>query len=308
MAIKYQGSGKFTYNLDIQAQKPFDSRLVVESYTNDLAGEKYKSTFVLGGANAWYDGMVVYAEDTKKLYVLKGAEGFVEVGQDISGIENGVSTLIGDDKNKSVRTIASEELAKQLIPEGASASYDTLQEIAAWIQQHPEDAAAMSSDISSLKESVKAITDDYLTSDDKMDLSESIGSKTQALEKDLDALSETVEANEQVTSAALNDLNERIGVVSGEVSDIQEALEALPDTFVSNVAGEEGDALNNSDYVKVQTSTSAGTVSISSSIKIVGDIPAASLPVNYVSTAATGVATDKYVRDYVASQIAWGAF
>ena len=87
MAIKYQGSGKFTYNLDVQAQKPLDSRLVVTSYEKDLAGEKYKSTFVLGGANAWYDGMLVYAEDTKKVYVLKGDEGFVEVGQDLSDAE-----------------------------------------------------------------------------------------------------------------------------------------------------------------------------------------------------------------------------
>lgn len=87
MAIKHKGSGVFTYNLDIQAPKPFDSRLVVESYSADLAGENYKSTFVLGGANAWYDGMLVYAEDTKKVYVLKGEEGFVEVGQDLSDAE-----------------------------------------------------------------------------------------------------------------------------------------------------------------------------------------------------------------------------
>lgn len=87
MAIKHKGSGVFTYNLDIQAPKPFDSRLVVESYSADLAGENYKSTFVLGGANAWYDGMIVYAEDTKKVYVLKGDEGFVEVGQDLSDAE-----------------------------------------------------------------------------------------------------------------------------------------------------------------------------------------------------------------------------
>lgn len=83
MAILYPGSGKFTYNLDVQAPKPFDSRLVVASYENDLAGENYKTTFILGGANAWYNGMVVYAEDTKKLYVLKGDEGFVEVGPEL---------------------------------------------------------------------------------------------------------------------------------------------------------------------------------------------------------------------------------
>lgn len=87
MAIKHKGSGVFTYNLDIQAPKPFDSRLVVDSYAADLAGENYKQTFVLGGANAWYDGMIVYAEDTKKVYVLKGSEGFVEVGQDLSEAE-----------------------------------------------------------------------------------------------------------------------------------------------------------------------------------------------------------------------------
>jgi ABC-type nitrate/sulfonate/bicarbonate transport system substrate-binding protein len=62
-----------------------------------------------------------------------------------------VSTLVGDDADKSVRTIANEELAKQLIPEDAKESLDTLQEIAAWIQAHPDDASAMSADITALK-------------------------------------------------------------------------------------------------------------------------------------------------------------
>ena len=54
-----------------------------------------------------------------------------------------LSTLIGNDANKSARTIALEELAAQLIPQDAQAALDTLQEIAAWIQQHPDDAAAI---------------------------------------------------------------------------------------------------------------------------------------------------------------------
>ena len=62
-----------------------------------------------------------------------------------------VDTLIGDDADKSVRTIANEELVKQLIPENANASLDTLQEIAAWIQAHPNDAATMNTDIADLK-------------------------------------------------------------------------------------------------------------------------------------------------------------
>lgn len=62
-----------------------------------------------------------------------------------------VDTLIGDDADKSVRTIANEELVKQLIPENADASLDTLQEIAAWIQEHPSDASAMNSKITALE-------------------------------------------------------------------------------------------------------------------------------------------------------------
>lgn len=62
-----------------------------------------------------------------------------------------VDTLIGTDVDKSVRTIANEELVKQLIPENADASLDTLQEIAAWIQAHPSDAATMNADIADLK-------------------------------------------------------------------------------------------------------------------------------------------------------------
>lgn len=61
----------------------------------------------------------------------------------IPALSGKVDTLIGEDNNKSVRTIANEELAKQLIPENAIDSLDTLQEIAAWIQAHPDDVASM---------------------------------------------------------------------------------------------------------------------------------------------------------------------
>lgn len=69
-------------------------------------------------------------------------------------VEGKVSTLVGDDTGKSARTIANEELTKQLIPEGAKESLDTLQEIAAWIQNHPDDASAMNAAIAALKTKV----------------------------------------------------------------------------------------------------------------------------------------------------------
>lgn len=72
----------------------------------------------------------------------------------IDGIDGKVTTLVGEDANKSVRTIANEELAKQLVAEGAAESLDTLAEIAAWIQSHPEDAAAMNEAIVALQNKV----------------------------------------------------------------------------------------------------------------------------------------------------------
>lgn len=66
-------------------------------------------------------------------------------------IQTDITTLVGSDAGKSVRKIANEELAAQLIAEGAAESLDTLQEIAAWIQSHPEDASAMNVAIEALQ-------------------------------------------------------------------------------------------------------------------------------------------------------------
>lgn len=77
-----------------------------------------------------------------------------------------VDTLIGSDTGKSVRTIANEELAAQLIPEGAQEALDTLTEIAQWIQSHPDDAAAMNAAIAKLNGIVAGIggeEDEYAT-------------------------------------------------------------------------------------------------------------------------------------------------
>lgn len=72
----------------------------------------------------------------------------------VTAAEGKLTTLIGSDADKSVRRIANEELAAQLIPETAGAALDTLQEIAAWIQAHPGDAAAMNAAIEALETKV----------------------------------------------------------------------------------------------------------------------------------------------------------
>lgn len=75
----------------------------------------------------------------------------------VTAVEGQVSTLIGSDTSKSVRTIANEELAAQLIPESAKDSLDTLAEIAAWIQAHPDDASAMNQAITALQNQLSGI-------------------------------------------------------------------------------------------------------------------------------------------------------
>lgn len=90
---------------------------------------------------------------------------------DVTGLQtelDKVTTLIGSDASKSVRTIANEELAAQLIPENAKESLNTLQEIAQWIQDHPDDVTAIHAAIAALQTKVgdtsvaaqiKAVTD-----------------------------------------------------------------------------------------------------------------------------------------------------
>lgn len=83
------------------------------------------------------------------------AEGEIDTLQaGMKAAEGKIDTLIGKDETdigKSVRDIANEELTKQLIPENAAESLNTLQEIAAWIQAHPGDASAMNSAITALQ-------------------------------------------------------------------------------------------------------------------------------------------------------------
>ena len=74
-----------------------------------------------------------------------------ELQGNIDTVSGVVNTLVGTDTGKSVRTIANEELAAQLIAESAAESLDTLQEIAAWIQSHPGDASAMNKAIEDLE-------------------------------------------------------------------------------------------------------------------------------------------------------------
>lgn len=66
-----------------------------------------------------------------------GLEGSVE---ELDGI---LDTLVGTDTDKSVRAIAIEVLVEQLLADGNTENFETLQQLAAWLADHPEEAAEM---------------------------------------------------------------------------------------------------------------------------------------------------------------------
>ena len=78
----------------------------------------------------------------------------------LATLQQTLNTLVGNDSGKSARTIANEELAAQLIPDDAQESLNTLQEIADWIQDHPDDAAAMNTAITAIQAVIAGIGTD----------------------------------------------------------------------------------------------------------------------------------------------------
>lgn len=102
---------------------------------------------------------VAYNDTEVRGLIKTNADNITNLTGRADAVEGKVSTLVGEDAGKSARAIANEELTKQLIPEGAKESLDTLQEIAAWIQNHPDDASAMNAAIAALKTKVGDIPD-----------------------------------------------------------------------------------------------------------------------------------------------------
>ena len=124
--------------------------LIASGATNGTLSVAGKDVAVTGLAALAYKAQISEADlDTALKAVLDGKA---------SGAD--LATLIGTDAGKSARTIANEELAAQLIPEGAQEALDTLTEIAQWIQDHPNDASAMNAAITKLNGIVAGIGGD----------------------------------------------------------------------------------------------------------------------------------------------------
>lgn len=125
---------------------------VAKGYTDTEAGKVQTAVDTLSEkVGIVPDGSTVMGIITN---IQENAYDDTEIQERIDGIEEEVDTLIGSDAGKSVRTIANEELVAQLLPEAAKESLDTLEEIAAWIQSHPDSASAMNDAIVALQNKV----------------------------------------------------------------------------------------------------------------------------------------------------------
>lgn len=157
---------------------------------------------------------------------------------DDTALAGRVSTLEGDDTDKSVRTIVNEELAAQLIADDAKESLDTLAEIAAWIQSHPDDASAMNQAIVALQNKVN--TGDKTVSTYVADAIAALSIGDYAKAADLTALADRVKAVEDgylkaadktELSNAINDVDGRLAAVEGDY------LKTADKTELSNAIG-----------------------------------------------------------------------
>ena len=188
------------------------------------------SVAVMTGATASEDGasgLVPVPSAGDQLKYLRGDGSWATVEaqlpaeqlNDISDLKATVATLVDTDTGKSVATIAAEKVAELLIPEGAKESLDTLQEIANWIQDHPDDASQMSSDITVLQGQV-ADLEDLLNGDGTTDglaarvstLETTIGTFTPVQDKYLDVGSAITYLNNSMETIEtdVQTLNERL--------------------------------------------------------------------------------------------------
>jgi hypothetical protein len=192
----------------------------------------------------------------------QGPAGTYVAGDGIS-LENGVISVVSDD----IKNAAISALTEVLIPEDAKESLDTLKEVGEWIQQHPDDAAAMNADIQTISGAVEGIksTIDNLEVGDK-NVIESVkvdGTPLDIVDKSVDIIlsgyAKTVEVNSAITEAL-----KPYALSSNTVAAISEALEPY--------------------------ATSAGTLAA------IADAMRSSLPANNYSEAVTLAASDNVGR------------
>lgn len=130
-----QSISGFTENLNALSQLVNANETDIEKKVADLLVDVQKNTqgvTDLQGALDSVGGKIIANENN-----IKTMQG------DISDLEGIIDGLVGTDTDKSIRAIAIEVLVEQLLADGNTENFETLQQLAAWLADHPEEVAEM---------------------------------------------------------------------------------------------------------------------------------------------------------------------
>lgn len=148
-----------------------------------------------------------------------------------------VNVLVGEDTNKSARTIASEEVAK--IVASAPEAYDTLKEIADYIATDQTGAAELSNKINQNTQDISQLREDLTTE------STTRASAISNINSSIEDLTTKVTAN--VGSVA--NLNTEISGLKTKDGELAELIQGNADEIAKKVTAEEGKSLVSNELI-----------------------------------------------------------
>lgn len=149
-----------TVSVDLSGLTAIDSK--ISTAINNLDATVGSTSFNQNTTNAVTTAHVAVqvTEANGKLTKVTVAENDIASASTLSALTNTVSDLsdvidvIKGSDTGSIRDIAVDVLTETLVKDNAADAYDTLQEMSTWIQNHPENAAAMNTKVSNLETAV----------------------------------------------------------------------------------------------------------------------------------------------------------
>lgn len=208
---------------DVDALETLVGALPEETVAKDVIGYIDEKTTGIATNTALGELQTQVNTNKTDIATIKGdylkAADKTELQGNIDGVGAKVTTLIGTDADKSVRTIANEELAAQLVPENAKESLDTLAEIAAWIQNHPDNASAMNSAITALQNKVGTIPEGTTASTIVAYIQEVVAAERSRAEGAENGLDTRLDAVETKLGSGAGSVTEQIATAKQEAID-----------------------------------------------------------------------------------------
>lgn len=148
---------------------------------------------------------------------------------DINRVEGKVTTLIGDDASKSVRAIAVEEVAK--VVADAPENFNTLKEIADWIQNDTTGAAALANQVQENKDNIAKNAGNITANAEKIATNTgNISKNTSDIAKNKTDIANNAAAIAEINDASNGILAQAKTYTNTEVKKVSDKLSALKET------------------------------------------------------------------------------